>query len=38
VFRIDKPLFDDQGRRLENFTRLETPGDNAANGTTTCTG
>ena len=32
VFRIDKPLLDDQGRRLENFTRLETPGDNAPNG------
>jgi hypothetical protein len=31
-FRIDKPLLDDQGRRLENFTRLETFGDNAANG------
>jgi len=33
TFRIDKPLFDAQGRRLENFTRLETFGDNAANGT-----
>lgn len=31
-FRIDKPLQDAQGRRLENFTRLETPGDNAQNG------
>jgi hypothetical protein len=31
-FRIDKPLQDEQGRRLENFTRLETPGDNAQNG------
>ncbi len=31
-FRIDKPLLDAQGRRLETFTRLETPGDNAANG------
>jgi hypothetical protein len=31
-FRIDKPLRDEQGRRLENFTRLETPGDNAQNG------
>jgi hypothetical protein len=33
TFRIDKPLLDAQGRRLENFTRLETFGDNAANGT-----
>ncbi len=33
TFRIDKPLFDARGRRLENFTRLETFGDNAANGT-----
>jgi len=31
-FRIDKPLVDSQGRRLENFTRVETFGDNAANG------
>jgi len=31
-FRIDKPLLDSQGRRLENFTRLETFGDNQANG------
>ena len=31
-FRIDKPLQDAQGRRLENFTRLETQGDNALNG------
>ncbi len=31
-FRIDKPLLDAQGRRLENFTRLETFGDNPANG------
>ena len=31
-FRIDKPLLDPQGRRLENFTRVETFGDNAANG------
>jgi hypothetical protein len=31
-FRIDKPLLDAQGRRLENFTRLETFGDNQANG------
>lgn len=33
IFRIDKPLFDESGRRLENFTRVETFGDNAANGT-----
>jgi len=33
TFRLDKPLLDAQGRRLENFTRLETFGDNAANGT-----
>jgi hypothetical protein len=32
-FRIDKPLQDSQGRRLENFTRVETFGDNAQNGT-----
>jgi hypothetical protein len=31
--RIDKPLLDAQGRRLENFTRIETFGDNQANGT-----
>jgi hypothetical protein len=31
--RIDKPLLDAQGRRVENFTRVETFGDNAANGT-----
>jgi hypothetical protein len=30
--RIDKPLLDAQGRRLENFTRVETFGDNQANG------
>ncbi len=30
--RIDKPLLDAQGRRLENFTRVETFGNNAANG------
>ena len=28
-FRIDKPLLDSLGRRLENFTRVETFGDNA---------
>ena len=31
-FRVDKPLLDAAGRRLENFTRLETFGDNQANG------
>jgi hypothetical protein len=31
-FRIDKPLLDTDGKRLENFTRVETFGDNAANG------
>jgi hypothetical protein len=31
-FWIDKPLLDQQRARLENFTRLETPGDNAQNG------
>jgi hypothetical protein len=31
-FRVDKPFQDALGRRLENFTRLETFGDNAANG------
>ena len=31
--RIDKPLLDASGRRLENFTRVETFGDNQANGT-----
>jgi hypothetical protein len=28
-FRVDKPFLDEQGRRLENFTRVETFGDNA---------
>jgi hypothetical protein len=32
-FRVDKPLQDSQGRRVENFTRVETFGDNQANGT-----
>jgi len=32
-FRVDKPLLDANGRRLENFTRVETFGDNAPNGT-----
>jgi hypothetical protein len=31
-FRIDKPFLDAQGRRLENFTRVETFGNNQANG------
>jgi hypothetical protein len=31
-FRIDKPFLDAEGRRLENFTRVETFGDNQANG------
>jgi hypothetical protein len=31
-FRVDKPLQDGQGRFLENFTRVETFGDNAPNG------
>ena len=31
-FRVDKPFQDSVGRRLENFTRVETFGDNAANG------
>ncbi|CAD5370977.1 conserved exported hypothetical protein [Rubrivivax sp. A210] len=31
-FRIDKPLLDAAGQRLENFTRVETFGNNAANG------
>ena len=30
--RVDKPLLDSQGRRVENFTRAETPGDNPQNG------
>ncbi len=32
-FRVDRPFLDPQGRRLENFTRVETFGDNQANGT-----
>ena len=32
-FRIDKPFLDSAGARLENFTRIETFGDNAPNGT-----
>ena len=31
-FRIDKPFLDSLGRRLENFTRVETFGNNAPNG------
>jgi hypothetical protein len=31
-FRVDKPLLDAAGNRLETFTRVETFGDNAANG------
>ena len=31
-FRIDKPFLDAQGRRLENFTRVETFGNSAATG------
>jgi hypothetical protein len=32
-FRVDKPFLDSTGRRLENFSRVETFGDNQANGT-----
>jgi hypothetical protein len=31
-YRVDKPFQDAKGQRLENFTRVETFGDNAANG------
>ena len=31
-FRVDKPFQDSLGRRLENFTRVETFGDSAATG------
>ena len=31
--RIDKPFLNAKGQRLENFTRVETFGDNQANGT-----
>jgi hypothetical protein len=31
-FRLDKPFLNAQGQRLENFTRVETFGDNQANG------
>jgi hypothetical protein len=30
--RVDKPFLDDRGRRLENFTRVETFGDHQENG------
>jgi hypothetical protein len=32
-FRVDKPFLNSTGQRLENFTRVETFGDNQANGT-----
>jgi hypothetical protein len=32
-FRVDKPFLDSKGRRLENFSRVETFGDNQGNGT-----
>jgi hypothetical protein len=32
-FRVDKPFLDSNGKRLENFTRVETFGDNQGNGT-----
>jgi len=32
-FRIDRPMVNTHGVRLENFTRLETFGDHAENGT-----
>jgi hypothetical protein len=32
-FRVDRPFLDSTGRRLENFTRVETFGDNQGNGT-----
>jgi len=35
-FRIDKPFLNAAGQRLENFTRVETFGDNQANGTNDC--
>jgi hypothetical protein len=31
-FRVDQPLLDSKGVRLVNFTRVETPGNNANNG------
>jgi hypothetical protein len=35
-FRIDKPFLDSTGARIANFTRVETFGDNQANGTNDC--
>ena len=32
-FRIDKPLLDASGKRIQNFTRVETFGDHQENGT-----
>jgi hypothetical protein len=32
-YRVDKPFLDTTGRRLENFTRVETFGNNQQNGT-----
>jgi hypothetical protein len=32
-YRVDRPFLNAAGQRLENFTRVETFGDNAANGT-----
>ncbi len=32
-FRTDRPFLDSLGRRLENFTRVETFGDNASDVT-----
>jgi hypothetical protein len=32
-FRVDKPFLNSLGQRLENFTRVETFGDNQGNGT-----
>jgi hypothetical protein len=31
-FRVDKPLLDRNGHRIEHFSRVETPGDNAQSG------
>ena len=31
-FRVDKPFLDSTGKRLENFTRVETFGDHQENG------
>lgn len=32
-FRVDKPFVNTKGQRIENFTRVETFGNNASNGT-----